>query len=315
MTKSRRTRAPRDASSRLLEMGARALVVGVAMLGASLFLGGKHNPMLSAVSTGLRMPALIALGLGLLLCAAALLLRRAKGARESAPTARPQVGFPPAADADRAPGDFSGFRSGYEPSRAVEDIEPSGPPRVRQETWSERVFDDIEWRRFEALCEALFAQGGFETQSQSHGADGGVDIWLFSRHAQGPAAVVQCKHWRGRPVGVKQVREFFGVMAAKGLKRGTFATSSTFTDDALQFCRENGISALDSGRLLELIARRTPEQQFELLDVAYEGSYWQPTCANCGIKMVARTRRKTTDKFWGCTNFPRCRATLPMRAA
>ncbi|WP_269632134.1 restriction endonuclease [Pelomonas sp. BJYL3] len=36
----------------------------------------------------------------------------------------------------------------------------------------------IEWRRFEAVVEALFKQVGFETKSQSHGADGGIDIWL-----------------------------------------------------------------------------------------------------------------------------------------
>ncbi|WP_370868866.1 restriction endonuclease [Polaromonas sp.] len=40
------------------------------------------------------------------------------------------------------------------------------------------------------MCEALFAQAGFETRSQSHGADGGVDIWLHSANAQGPVAVV-----------------------------------------------------------------------------------------------------------------------------
>jgi restriction system protein len=298
----------------LLEKGTGALVLGAAMLIAPLILGSHSNAIMSALSTGLRMPAFLALGFGLVMCAAALLLRRSKGARGATPVGRAKAVSPPVFDANRAPADFSGFRSGYEPSRVVEDVEPSGPPRARQEAWSEHVFDDIEWRRFEAVCEALFAQAGFETQSQSHGADGGVDIWLFSRNAHGPAAVVQCKHWRGRPVGVKQVREFFGVMASKSLKRGTFATSSTFTDDALRFCKENGISALDAGRLLELIARRTPKQQFELLDVAYEGAYWQPTCANCGIKMVARTRRKTTDRFWGCMNYPRCRATLPMRA-
>ena len=62
-------------------------------------------------------------------------------------------------------------------------------------TWSAGVFAAIEWRRFEAVCEALFAQAGFETKSQPHGADGGVDIWLHSRNAEGPVAVVQCKHW------------------------------------------------------------------------------------------------------------------------
>lgn len=49
-----------------------------------------------------------------------------------------------------------------------------------QRAWSRQVFEGIEWRRFEALCEALFGQAGVRTESQSHGADGGVDIWLYS---------------------------------------------------------------------------------------------------------------------------------------
>lgn len=81
---------------------------------------------------------------------------------------------------------------------------------VRATTWSLNVFEAIEWRRFEAVCEALFAQAGFRTESQSHGADGGVDIWLYSKHATGPAAIVQCKHWKNQAVGVKKLREFFG---------------------------------------------------------------------------------------------------------
>ena len=71
------------------------------------------------------------------------------------------------------------------------------------------MFAAIEWRRFEAVCEKLFGQAGFETKSQSHGADGGVDIWLHSRNAEGPVAVVQCKHWQGKAVGVKELREYW----------------------------------------------------------------------------------------------------------
>jgi restriction system protein len=102
----------------------------------------------------------------------------------------------------------------------------------RHGSWSASVFKDIEWRRFEAVCELLFAQAGFKTRAQSHGPDGGVDIWLYSRHAEGAVAVVQCKHWLNQPVGVKELREFLGVMASNKLQRGTFATSSTYTSDA-----------------------------------------------------------------------------------
>lgn len=187
---------------------------------------------------------------------------------------------------------------------------PSHAPR-----WSPEVFAAIEWRRFEAVCEKLFGQAGFETQSQSHGADGGVDIWLHSRNAEGPVAVVQCKHWQGKAVGVKEVREFYGVMASHKLARGTYATTSTYTADAQQFAKDNGINALDGKGLLALIAKRTPEQQQELLDVAYEGDYWRPTCASCGIKLVERTPTKGGTKFWGCSNYPKCKSRLPMTAA
>ena len=174
------------------------------------------------------------------------------------------------------------------------------------------VFAAIEWRRFEAVCEMLFGQAGFETRSQTHGADGGVDIWLYSRHAEGAAAIVQCKHWQGTPVGVKEVREFFGVMASHKLQRGTFATSSVYTADAQKFAKDNGISALDGAGLVKLIGSRTPEQQQALLAVAYEGDYWRPTCASCGIKLVARKPSKGGTAFWGCSHYPSCNTKLSM---
>ena len=190
-----------------------------------------------------------------------------------------------------------------EPSFTNSDALP-----VRATTWSLDVFKAIEWRRFEAVCEALFAQAGFRTESQSHGADGGVDIWLYSKHATGPAAIVQCKHWKNQAVGVKELREFFGVMASHKLARGTYAITSTFTQDAQTFAKANGINTMDGQRLLKQIETRTPEQQKQLLDVAFEGEYWRPTCASCGIKLVERTMR--LRPFWGCLNFPRCKTQI-----
>lgn len=187
-------------------------------------------------------------------------------------------------------------------------------PFARPLVWGPEVFSVIEWRRFEALVEALFAQAGFETRSQSHGADGGVDVWLYSRSSPGhPVSLVQCKHWQGKRVGVDKIRELRGVMAAHQVRRGQFATTSTFTDDAQAFARGNQINLLDVAALLDLIAKRTPEQQQSLLSVALEGEYWRPTCVNCSKKMVERTPRAGGARFWGCVDYPRCKATLSMR--
>lgn len=179
----------------------------------------------------------------------------------------------------------------------------------RSNAWNKQVFADIEWRRFEAVCERLFAQSGFKTKSQSHGADGGVDVWMYSAHAEGPVSIAQCKHFRSKEVDVKLIREFFGVMASHKLQRGTFVTTSTFTADAQKFANENGINALDGDKLLKLIATRTPEQQKELLDIAYEGEYSIPTCPSCGIKLIERTAKADGKKFFGCISYPKCRIT------
>ena len=138
---------------------------------------------------------------------------------------------------------------------------------------------------------------------------------LYSCHEPGkPASLVQCKHWQGNKVGVDKVRELRGVMAAQGVSRGQFATTSTFTADAVAFARENGINLLDVTGLMKLISLRTPEQQAALLAVALAGEYWRPTCVNCGTKLVERTPRNGGAKFWGCPAYPKCKTTMPMRS-
>jgi restriction system protein len=187
--------------------------------------------------------------------------------------------------------------------------------RIRPENWSAQALEDIEWRRFEAVVERFFGQAGFATRSQSHGADGGVDIWLMlPGNPDEPAGIVQCKQWSSKRVGVDKVRELRGVMAAHAIRRGHFVTTSGFTDEARTFAQANGIALLDAPALLAQIAQRTPAQQAELLAVALEGEYWRPTCVNCGIKLVERRPRAGGAPFWGCENFPRCRTTLPIRS-
>jgi len=194
-------------------------------------------------------------------------------------------------------------------------VAPEPPEIARPQVLGKAVFDVIEWRRFEAVVERLFQQAGFETKSQSHGADEGVDVWLYSRNQPGePVSLVQCKHWQGKRVGVDKIRELRGVMAARNIKRGQFATTSTFTPDAITFARENGVNLLDVDGLLGLISKRTPDEQAALLAVALEGDYRRPTCVNCGVKMVERAPRKGGSAFWGCTNYPRCKTTMPMRS-
>ncbi len=286
------------------EKGLTAIALGAGLFVMSFVLPG-FGP-LGGAAKGLHTPALLALGIGALLVVVDVLMNMA-GSSTPPPRIDPDFSAVKGRRETLHDGDVPTPRHAPWRSAAAMDHSPS-----RQ--WSAAVFDAIEWRRFEAVCEALFAQAGFETRTQAHGADGGVDVWLHSKNAPGPVSVVQCKHWRGKQVGVKEMREFFGVMASQGVKRGTYATSSTFTSEATAFAKSNGIHLLDGAGLLGLIKQRSPEQQQALLAVAFEGDYARPTCASCGVKMVERQPKNGGSLFWGCKNYPRCRSTLPMRS-
>ncbi len=325
------TRRPNRGGDSLQETGIRVTLLGLAFLIVPSLLGG--SIVMKVLAAALSLPGWFLLCAGLVVLGIVYLR---KTANNTAPAARQS----PAVEAwelnDREKQEFTANLRRHAQRKSAAPAEPQFSPAPRQApdiqfgrdteaatprppseagAWSAAMFAAIEWRRFEALCEALFAQAGFKTESQSHGADGGVDIWLYSANAVGPVAIAQCKHWTRKPVGVKDVREFFGVMASHQLKRGTYATTSSYTADAMQFAKANGINAMDGAALLKLIGTRTPEQQAALLTVAFEGDYWRPTCASCGIKTVSRKPAKGGAAFWGCNNYPRCKTTFKMTAS
>lgn len=137
--------------------------------------------------------------------------------------------------------------------------------------WSAQAFELMGAQRFEAVVQALFGQAGFKTRPQKDASEGGgAAIWLFSRHAQRAVSVVAYRHGQNEPVALAEVRRFHRLMRSRGLRRGTFATPAAFTPEARGYAAQRGIHVLDSEGLLQLIAQRTPEQQAELFDLAFE---------------------------------------------
>ena len=142
---------------------------------------------------------------------------------------------------------------------------------LRGKGWSLDVFAHIDARRFAAVCETWFAWAGFDTRHETHRTADGVDIWLHAARLPGPVAIVRCRHALDRPVGLQELREFQGVVSSCPQAHGTFTTTSTYTPEALQFARENGIEVVDGRGLLRRILTRTRQSQQALLAVAYHG--------------------------------------------
>ena len=189
MASSRSDKRKHRALHALQEKGIAITALGFFFLTVPWFSGS--SPMLKVIAAGLRMPGWLALGAGLLMLGIHTAVRK-----KATENNLPLKSAPPKAT-----------RSTSQAAPAVRQ-EPNMEPvrsNIPERNWSPAIFPAIEWRRFEAVCEALFALAGFETRSQSHGADGGVDIWLHSANAQqflndGGLCVV----------GVNQDGEFFG---------------------------------------------------------------------------------------------------------
>jgi restriction system protein len=185
-------------------------------------------------------------------------------------------------------------------------------PANRPTKWSADVLNRMDWKRFEALTAAYYKHLGFRAETIQCGPDGGIDVKLFRGDESSPAAIVQCKAWMNRQVGVKPVRELLGVMVHNKVESGVFLTTSNFTADAHEFAKSHKIALGTGEQLLGKLRALPDEPRRKLLEVAVEGDWTTPSCPSCGTKMVLRDG--SGKRFWGCSAYPRCRRMFPLRA-
>jgi len=181
---------------------------------------------------------------------------------------------------------------------------------IKPQEITEKLIREIEWKNFENLCCAFFLEKGIKAETTGIGADGGVDINLYKEGSDCPSIIVQCKSRSSSKVGVKPVREFFGVMASEEVKKGFFMATGDFTSDAIDFAKGKSLDLVSGKRFFDLIKKLPSQSQMRLLKVATKGDYKVPSCASCDLKMVRRTKRGGGSPFWGCSNYPRCKSTI-----
>ncbi len=182
---------------------------------------------------------------------------------------------------------------------------------------------NMTWLEFEHLVGEIYRRQGYKVEEKGgSGPDGGIDIAL---RRGGETVLVQCKQWKTQSVGVKPLRELRGVAANQKAARGIFVTCGGYTQAALSEAGgQPPLELVDGPELLKLAqevqARSTQPQQFpsaqaavqpgEAVQAVNEGI--EPSCPKCGSAMkrkMARQGANAGNKFWGCSQFPRCRGT------
>ena len=187
----------------------------------------------------------------------------------------------------------------------------SGPVAT---AWSLELLQSLEWKRFELVCAEYFMILGKRVQTIPHGADGGIDARVYKNGSDVLEYAIQCKAWNSL-VGVKPIRELFGVMAHESAGKGVFMTTSRFSEEAIKFAADHSdkLFLVNGEKFLSMLLLLPEDKQKQLLQQATSGDYTTPSCASCGTKMVRRPGK--SGDFWGCTNYPKCRSTLKIATA
>jgi len=118
--------------------------------------------------------------------------------------------------------------------------------------------------------------------------------------------------------GVKEIREFFGVLVSERADRGIFVTTGNFTRDALDFAVGKPIEMIAGTELEKLLWQASLGPDDDLLNVRLwapmflnSASVTIPPCPFCKTTMVKRSSQ--SGHFWGCSGYPRCRGKRQLR--
>jgi restriction system protein len=215
---------------------------------------------------------------------------------------------------EKSKNNHTAFKTQTEAHTTQTDIEQNhtNTDKVPKKIWSIEFLKSIEWKLYEELCVKFLKLKEYDAHLTRLGADDGIDIKIYDKNIPSQIyAIAQCKSYTSYNVGVKFIRELYGVMTDKKVDIGIFFTTSNFTSEAKKFAKGKKIQLLDGQCLVNKINKLPISQRNELYSQITKGNYKTPSCPKCGVKMKLRTNKKNPDKkFWGCVNFPRCRSII-----
>jgi restriction system protein len=162
----------------------------------------------------------------------------------------------------------------------------------------------LEPDQFQYFIWHLFDRIGFVIDKTPMSADGGVDGFATRN---GHRFALQIKRYKGA-IGSPQLRDFFGAMQHAKVLGGIIITTSNFTVPAVAFADKKPIILVTGEMLIDLIesAPLGPGSLPLVLTRSLSGDP-TPLCPQCDapMRVVSWKRRK----FWGCSNYPRCKHT------
>lgn len=198
-----------------------------------------------------------------------------------------------------------------EKAAPIEDEAQSQPKRASLQTTADLLerLRAIDWFQFEKIVALVYEKQGYAvTRRGGANPDGGIDLVI---EMNGKQTAIQCKQWKTWNVGVKAVREFLGALTDAGIKNGIFITLRGYTSDAKELAEKHGIEIVNEIGLAQLLETTDAKSDPEVLELLHDTRKF---CPRCESEMILRTASKglnAGNQFWGCSEYPRCRFTMP----
>jgi restriction system protein len=165
--------------------------------------------------------------------------------------------------------------------------------------------------QFEHWCANRLRGLGYSVRHVGGQGDHGIDLVAQKDHGH---VVVQCKRFTGkRTVGEPQIRDLFGAMHAEQADRAIVMNAGYFTAEAHAWTRGKPIDLWDIDRIVQLRPSAASVSSTKPADAQVAEVPEDVRCGQCGSDLVIRRNRSTGDSFYGCTRYPSCRFTRPLK--
>jgi restriction system protein len=169
----------------------------------------------------------------------------------------------------------------------------------------------MSWQQFEELVGEAYRRAGYQVRHTGRsGPDGGIDLVL----EKDGKWLVQCKHWKNYKVGVKEVRELYGLVHAEHAQGGILVTVGAFTPEVRDFAEGKPLRLVDGPALVAFV-RDVQLARADARLPARPDAPTPPRCPSCARPMILRTAHRGPSagrQFWGCPGYPTCRAIVEL---
>ena len=155
---------------------------------------------------------------------------------------------------------------------------------------------------FEIEIADMFSRLGYKAEVVGGSHDGGIDVIA---RKDGKEYLVQCKKYITRTTGVKDVREFNGVVSARQAEKGFFISTNGFTPEAeKEFEKNPRIELINGWKLVEDYYRASLNKKDKIEKVSVL------KCPECGGNLILKKAKQgiyAGKNFYGCSNYPTCK--------